>query len=489
LCGRYPYGTIGRVLSASSVATRRARALLAALALALIAAVAIAPAALANPTPGAAVEELNTWRGELGLGTVSTTTVAAWNTGCGHHDNYEHVNDNTLTHEDANGNPGHTTDGEEAGEDSVLGEAISAPAPTPDAALLPGPTWDGAVFHRAALLEPRLAQVGYDSTTFPEGGVFRTFSCLWLQNRKPSPTQALDNTRTTPGLTLYPSPGNGAYDVPTTFPGGEAPDPTQETGVPPGSTLGWLMNVEINGPWAAGGSGFSVFAHGVTATLAPDGTANTVPLVVSQCGPSGCGGGGGTSEGAYFKGGFGIFPTQPLAAGTTYKVTLTAGTVTDSVNHVDYPLAGYSWCFSTGATYTVSADCAAPSTAAQEPATPDASTAISLTPPPASGTAPGTGGGGGTGTVGGPPTGGSTPPGAKSKPPAARCTVPKLTGATVAAARKKLAAAHCALGKVHKPKATNGGRAHVIGQSAKPKATLAAGAKISVTVGSAHRRH
>jgi hypothetical protein len=460
------------------------RLIVGAFALALIAVAALAPAAFANPTPGATAEALNTWRAQLGEGLVSTTTVAAWNTGCNHHNAYENLNGNALTHEDLGGHPGHTSDGAEAAANSVLAEAVSAPSPTPDASLLPGPTWDGAVFHRAALLDPRLAQIGFDSSTFLEGGVYRTFNCLWLQNQNANPPQALDNTRTTPGLTLYPSPANGAYGVPTVFPGNESPDPAQETGVPAGSTLGWLLNVEINGPWANGGSGFSTYAHGVSATLAPDGTSNFLPLVVSQCGPSGCGGGGGTSEGAYFRGGFGIFPTQPLAANTTYRVVLTAGTVTDNTAKVDYPLAGYSWCFSTGASYTPSADCAAPTTAAQEPSTPNASTAPSVTPPANSG-GDGSGGTGGGGTGGGstgnapaPAPGGSSNRGGG----APSCTVPKLKGLSIPAARKKLSAAHCALGKVHKAKGAGAGPVRVVGQGAKPKASLAAGAKVAVTV-------
>jgi hypothetical protein len=284
---------------------RRAFAITAFL-LATVFAATEAPASLAEPTPEAAVAALNGWRAQLGLGAVSTLNPA-WSIGCAHHDNYEHLNGNALTHTEQEGHAGYTTDGAEAGANSVLAAAFSSPSPTPDASLLPGPTWDGAVFHRAALLQPRLAQTGFDSTTFTEGSLSRSFNCMRTQG-----TGAIDNSRTTPGLTLYPSPGNGAYGVPTTFPGGESPSPTEETGVPAGATLGWLLNVEINGPWESS-SPFSVAAHDVTATLAPDGTSNFVPLVVSQCGPTGCGGAGGTLEGLYMLGGFGIFPTQPLA--------------------------------------------------------------------------------------------------------------------------------------------------------------------------------
>jgi hypothetical protein len=391
---------------------------------AALAVVVLPVVARANPTPDQAATELNTWRTEVGESPVAAMTVAAWNTGCQHHDNYEHENGDALTHSETSGDPGFTTDGAMAAPDSVLAFSFMSGAPTPDASLLPGPTWDAEVFHRADLLQPRLAQIGFDSTTFPSGSQYNTFTCLWLQNQAADPPpRAIDETRTAPALALYPSPANGAYHVPTVFPAGtEFPDPATETGVPAGSTLGWLMNVEINGPWATAGFGFATYAHGVSATLAPDGTSNLVPLVVSQCGPSGCGGPGGTSLGMYFQGGFGIFPTQPLAANTTYRVVLTGGTVTDGSAHVDYPIpAGYSWCFSTGSSYTASSDCAPPTTAAEEVVHPNASTTPSAAPPSSP-------------TPGGvtPGTGTATPPGSTPK----TSTPPATTGSSLTGVKR-----------------------------------------------------
>jgi hypothetical protein len=395
----------------------RGRGLAALVAAACLLAPAVASAA---PTPEQAAAELNVWRAEVGETPVATPTNATLDTGCADHDNYEHMNGNTLSHVETNGDPGFSTLGSEAGVDSVLAETVG---PASDAALLPGPVWDAGVFHRAALLQPRLALTGFDATAF--GSV--TFACMWIQNQSAQdPAPVMDNTRTTPGLALYPSPANGAYHVPTVFPAHtESPDPAQETGVPPGATLGWLLNVEINGPWADGQFGNLAYAHDVTATLAPDGTTNDVPVVVSQCGSSGCFGGGGTSEGIFFQGGFGIFPTQPLAANTTYRVVLTGGAVTDTQDGVQDPVAGFSWCFSTGATYTVSPDCAAPTTAAEEVSHPNASTAVSVTPTtPSTGTPPGTGPGGVPGAPGatgpggtGPGTSPGTSPGTGSGPP------------------------------------------------------------------------
>ncbi len=318
----------------------------------------IVSGAAADPSPSDAIAELNQWRGQIGELPVSTVPVAAWNTGCQHHVNYEQLN-GQLGHVETSGNPGYTADGAVAGSDSVLAEETSSAALADDT-LLPGPIWDAAVFHRAALLQPRLANTGFNSTTYQSGATHTSWQCLWIQNGPSEPTTpaAIDNSRTTSSLTLYPSPANGSYSVPTTFPEGtESPDPAAETGVPSGARLGWLMNVEINGPWTSAGFGFFVFAHGVSATLRPDGTSTQVPLVVSQCGPSGCGGSGGTSLGEYFGGGFGIFPTQPLAINTRYRVTAT-GTVTDAQTSTNYPFS-ISWCFSTGTSYATSSDCAA----------------------------------------------------------------------------------------------------------------------------------
>jgi hypothetical protein len=351
----------------------------------------------ADPTAAQAVAELNAWRAQVGESLVSTTTVSAWNTGCQHHNAYEQDHQ-TLTHFETDTNPasGYTTDGAEAGPDSVLGEDRSSPNATPDSRLLPGPVWDSAVFHRAAVLEPRLAQIGYDSSTFApasSGGFYTSWTCLWDQNlsgEMPPQPPALDSTRTTPGVTLYPSPANGAFDVPTTFPAGtEEPDPGQETGLLPNATLGWLLNVEINGPWANAGGGGIVWTHGVTVTLEPDGTSAVVPVVVSQCGTGPCAPSGstcstatnGTAYGCYFGGGFGVFPKQALADNTTYHVAA-SGTLTDDTNPstpVIYPIS-LQWCFSTGLTYTPSGDCAASTTGAgAEPAVPPPNLSVSLT--------------------------------------------------------------------------------------------------------------
>ncbi len=411
-----------------------------ALALGVLSLVVAPTAASADPTPGQAIAALNVWRAQLGESPVSTTPVPEWDMGCLDHNNYEHFN-GVLSHQESPGAPGNTADGATAGPDSVLAQEDSSPGPFPDSQLLPGPVWDSAVFHRAALLEPRLAHVGFNASTFLSASTYTSWVCMWIQNLPGEgspyvPPHAIDNAITTPQLTLYPSPANGAVDVPTAFPAGtESPDPGQESGVPPGARLGWLLNVEINGPWIDGGGGGIVWAHGVQATLEDDATESVVPVVVSQCGSNPCAvsgtgstcdtSSGGTSYGCYFGGGFAIVPLEPLAPDTMYRVALSAGTVSDESNPgSSYPIpANFSWCFSTGPTFTASSDCPASGTRAEPGGT-------ALNPTAPLGSSGGSGGSGGSRGAGAPaPTVSGTSLTLEQGFTALRFTVAAATGA------------------------------------------------------------
>lgn len=70
-----------------------------------------------------------------------------------------------------------------------------------------------------------------------------------------------------------------------------------------------------------------------------------------------------------------------------------------------------------------------------------------------------------------------------AKPPVVRCKVPKLTGLKLAAARTRLKAGNCALGKVRRKAAKPKQNGRVIAQRTKPGKRLPAGTKVAVTVG------
>jgi len=72
-----------------------------------------------------------------------------------------------------------------------------------------------------------------------------------------------------------------------------------------------------------------------------------------------------------------------------------------------------------------------------------------------------------------------------SSPPEAKCRVPKLKGKSLVKARRALSAAHCSLGKVHRPK----GKGKLVVRSTRPGAgtTLPAGAGVSLRLARTRR--
>jgi hypothetical protein len=66
---------------------------------------------------------------------------------------------------------------------------------------------------------------------------------------------------------------------------------------------------------------------------------------------------------------------------------------------------------------------------------------------------------------------------------ASRCTVPKLIGGKLAAAKKKMKAAGCKIGKVKKEKGVEVKSTKVVHQSVKPGTSLPAGASVRLTLG------
>jgi hypothetical protein len=100
----------------------------------------------------------------------------------------------------------------------------------------------------------------------------------------------------------------------------------------------------------------------------------------------------------------------------------------------------------------------------------------------------GTGGGGGGGGGGG--SAGTPPPSPPQTPTV--CVVPKLGHGSLTSIRKKLAAAHCKLGKITRRHSRKFGRNHVLTQKLHPGQTLPAGSAVPITLSSGKpkpRRH
>jgi len=71
----------------------------------------------------------------------------------------------------------------------------------------------------------------------------------------------------------------------------------------------------------------------------------------------------------------------------------------------------------------------------------------------------------------------------RQAPPAPQCVVPRLTGKTLARARAALSAAHCALGKVRKPRGAKLSQLRVRSSTPATGMVLAAGSKVALKLG------
>jgi hypothetical protein len=73
--------------------------------------------------------------------------------------------------------------------------------------------------------------------------------------------------------------------------------------------------------------------------------------------------------------------------------------------------------------------------------------------------------------------------GGSGQPGATKCMVPKLKGRTLAAAKKRLAKAHCGVGKITKKKGPRSKKGIVLAQQPKPGTVKPAGSKVKLVVG------
>ncbi len=260
-----------------------------------------------DPLPRQAVEQLNAWRGIVGVGPV--THDAALDAGCRRHADYYRVNPTHLGHREEPGADGYTAAGDRAARSSVLsfGDALG----TGIRAWEPGP------YHRIALLDPRLTSTGFWS----EFGL----SCMAV-------TRVTDELRT-PAATAYTYPVHGQRGVPVAFWCAEIPNPCEAVpGNDGNSPTGFNVTVQFNGPWLAQQS-----VAVTTASLTPAG-GGPVPLTVQ-------------TRDEILRGGIVLIPHEPLALGTTYVATAqgTIRAIADDGVSTSHPFA-VRWDFSTPGT-------------------------------------------------------------------------------------------------------------------------------------------
>lgn len=232
--------------------------------------------AASNPSPDRAVEMLNEWRALVGVPAVSHDP--AQSAGCAAHAEYYR-----LTHETGHGEdpskPGYSAAGAKAAATSVLTYGGGERGPL---------EWENAVYHRAGLLNPRLATTGF----WNEYGL----GCMG--------TLSTDDSRTTTTLTSYPYPYDGQQGVETTFGCNETPNPcTVVPGNDGNEPTGFIPSVQFNGPWP-----YDRDVNVNTAQLVPDGGA-PVEITIEKSG--------------FIESGFGMIPRSPLTEGTWYTASAT----------------------------------------------------------------------------------------------------------------------------------------------------------------------
>ncbi|HEX5852328.1 MAG TPA: hypothetical protein VFY36_04490 [Solirubrobacteraceae bacterium] len=182
------------------------------------------PAAASTLTVAQAFADLNGWRQLAGEPPVLYEDPNLSH-GCQLHNAYLATN-RIGGHDEDPTLPGYSQLGAQAGSSSVL----------VDAEMLPRVGFERAVFHRLALLQPRLQTSWYDAN-------FGN-TCMGVFG--------LNDAVRTPVLTLYPWPFSNQRRVPVDFATDEFPSPYDDA--PGAQRLGYPLSVQVNGPWSGSDS-------------------------------------------------------------------------------------------------------------------------------------------------------------------------------------------------------------------------------------------
>jgi hypothetical protein len=191
-------------------------------------AIAVLGLAVAAPagavTAGTAIANLNTQRGASGI-PAGIANDASLSSGCAAHNDYMHMNNDTLGPDELPGRPGFTTAGDDAGNRAVL--ALGA---LPWTTVNDNP-WETAPIHLSQLLDPSLLVSGYNES-------FR-FSCAVALGgaRRAEPAS--------PRLYTYPGPGAHIYTAERALEGPFTPG--ELVGIKAGTTTGAYIFVFVDG--------------------------------------------------------------------------------------------------------------------------------------------------------------------------------------------------------------------------------------------------
>lgn len=269
-----------------------------------------------------ALADLNAWRAQAGESPV-TVLDPEMSEGCRLHNLYSAAT-NTLDHAEEYG-PAYTALGDDAADSSALA-GWSGPVD------MGGPRhfWEDAVYHRVALLQPRMVATWWSSN---DG-----YACMGVRSIGRADGHDVTVTDNSPAsrtaqLAAYPWPSDGAQNV------DPAPAFSEHSQAIPGQPddPGFALTISFNGPWASDGD-----ARLTQWSLTPDGGA-PVALAPQDAG---------TRYGYALDGGgaVGLFPVHALAPDTWY--TAHAAGVKHASDDLGQPMSlpfDVTWRFRTGA--------------------------------------------------------------------------------------------------------------------------------------------
>lgn len=247
----------------------------------VLATLALAPNADARYSPRTALKDLNAMRASAGIPRVGALSPK-WNRGCKLHNRYM-SRTGDFTHRQSRSSRYYSRLGAQAAARSV----IAQPGRLPSAA------FGGTIYHRLALMQPRLKRTGYSSNY--------GYTCLQVLGGISNAASARSSVTT---AYAWPAPGSQGHDP--VFRKNEWPDPLNDA--PGASQLGTPITFSVNGPWRSWQAAKSRVA---TASLVSE-LGQSIPVSVSDVN---------SPNGIYLQGGFAVLPRRGLAANTWFTVT------------------------------------------------------------------------------------------------------------------------------------------------------------------------
>lgn len=231
--------------------------------------------------PSFARLDLNALRTQAGLPPVRRFS-GKLNRGCRLHNRYMAAT-GEFGHSERRGSRFYTAGGARAAQRSVIAMPQS----------LPSAAWGDSVYHRIAMLQPRLRRAGFSANS--------GFTCLQVLSGVSRSRRARS-----PQPTIFSWPPNGSQGHAPMFAGGEYPDPFDDA--PGAGELGTPITFNVNGPWRH----WPLVRSNVTTASIVSDLGEPVPVSVSDMS---------AANAAYLQGGFALLPRQSLAPNTWYTAT------------------------------------------------------------------------------------------------------------------------------------------------------------------------